>query len=206
MGAGSYGGDHFAVHDAAGRVYFMQAARSFSARDRRVLLDASGAPCVGMAQKMLSLKPTWLVYRGGAFDDASLVAQVKSHFTLMTPSVSVYLNDGDTESDFKLRGDFRWGARRPAAAVRASADNGQFAFEEGAAVRVVSSIKVFHVPKQPEVELEGMTGTVKKIAALHKGQVLSANLQYRVQFATKVGDADVKFFAHLAEEELEAAA
>jgi hypothetical protein len=64
-------------------------------------------------------------------------------------------------------------------------------------VRVVSPVKVFHVPKQPEVQLEGMTGTVKKIAALHKGQVLSANLQYRVQFATQVNGADVKFFAHL---------
>jgi hypothetical protein len=38
---------------------------------------------------------------------------------------------------------------------------------------------------------------VKKIAALHKGAVLSANLQYRVQFQTSVGGNDVKFFAHL---------
>jgi hypothetical protein len=87
--------------------------------------------------------------------------------------------------------------RRAALCVRAAADNGQFAFEEGAAVKVVAPIKVYHVPKHPEVQLEGMKGTVKKVAALHKGQVLSANLQYRVQFLTQIGGADVKFFAHL---------
>lgn len=38
---------------------------------------------------------------------------------------------------------------------------------------------------------------MKKIAALHKGAVLSANLQYRVQFQTSVNGNDVKFFAHL---------
>lgn len=106
MGASSYGGDNFAVTDTQGRVYFYQAARTFSARDRRVLLDASGQPVVGMARKHLALKPTWLVYRGGSFSDAALVARVASNFSL-APSVSVYLNDGDAESDFKLRGDFR---------------------------------------------------------------------------------------------------
>lgn len=44
---------------------------------------------------------------------------------------------------------------------------------------------------------QGLEGTVKKIAALHKGAVLSANLQYRVQFVTAVNGNDVKFFAHL---------
>lgn len=97
-------------------------------------------------------------------------------------------------------------AARPRAPllVRAAADNGQFAYEEGAKVKVVAPIKVYHVPKQPEVELEGLEGVVKKIAALHKGAVLSATMQYRVQFQTQVNGADVKFFAHLAEEEIAA--
>jgi hypothetical protein len=76
--------------------------------------------------------------------------------------------------------------------VRAAAENGQFAFEEGATVKVTAPIKVFHVPKNPEVQLEGMVGTVKKIAALHKGALMSATMQYRVQFTEPV-----KFFAHL---------
>ncbi|KIY97627.1 Ferredoxin-thioredoxin reductase, variable chain [Monoraphidium neglectum] len=96
-------------------------------------------------------------------------------------------------------------ALRVAQAPFKAADNGQFAFAEGAKVRVKDAIKVYHVPKTPELELQGLEGTVKKIAALHKGAVLSANLQYRVQFQTSVGGNDVKFFAHLAEDEIEAA-
>jgi hypothetical protein len=38
--------------------------------------------------------------------------------------------------------------------VRATADNGQFAFAEGAKVRVKDAIKVYHVPKTPELELQ----------------------------------------------------
>lgn len=178
-------------------------------------------------------------------------------------------------------------ARRPrAVVVRAAADNGGFAFAEGARVKVTTPIKVFHVPKHAEVELEGaravcrcllfrqlisgrahtavcdlawccppsatptttsgisnnassraqlsegqpsslctiesslctmdsslcntahilghaipnlpgMEGTVKKIAALHKGMVTSATMEYRVQFQTELDGAAVKFFAHL---------
>lgn len=97
--------------------------------------------------------------------------------------------------------------RLRAVAARAGADNGNFAFAEGARVRVTAPVKVYHVPKVPEVQLEGMEGTVKKIAALHKGALLSANLQYRVQFEAPVGEEGkaVKFFAHLAEEEIAAA-
>lgn len=75
--------------------------------------------------------------------------------------------------------------------------NGGFAFAEGARVKVVAPVRVYHVPKHPEVALEGLEGTVKKIAALHKGAVLSANLQYRVQFEAQLDGAAVKFFAHL---------
>lgn len=88
-------------------------------------------------------------------------------------------------------------SRRPRTTVRATAENGQFAFEEGAAVKVKEPIIVYHVPKYPEVQLQGLTGTVKKIAALHKGAVLSANLQYRVQFEANLEGSNVKFFAHL---------
>ncbi|KIZ03657.1 hypothetical protein MNEG_4300 [Monoraphidium neglectum] len=74
--------------------------------DKRVLMDASGQSVVGMAKKLLSMKPTWIMYRGASFAQGTQVAVVKAHHSL-TPSVSVYLNDGDKESDFKIRGNFR---------------------------------------------------------------------------------------------------
>lgn len=83
--------------------------------------------------------------------------------------------------------------------VAASSDNGAaFAIPEGARIKVVKPVKVYHAPKQPQgVDLEGLEGTVTKHAALFKGKVLSLNLPYKVQFETKVEGAPVKFFAHL---------
>jgi hypothetical protein len=112
VGLGGVSADHFSVADAqTGAVWFRQAASVFSARGRRALLDGTtGAPVCAMRAKTLSLKPTWLVYRGGSCDDASaLVASVRAHVAA-SASASVYLNDGDDESDYKLRGDFRCAA------------------------------------------------------------------------------------------------
>jgi hypothetical protein len=84
--------------------------------------------------------------------------------------------------------------------ARADAGNGSTnAFAEGAKVKVVKPIKVYHVPKAPAsgIDLEGMEGEVIKNATLFKGKVLSANLPYVVKFTTNVGGSDVKFQAHL---------
>jgi hypothetical protein len=50
-----------------------------------MLLDASGAPVAGMAKKLVALKQTWVVYRGGRFDDGARAAIVKANLLSLTP-------------------------------------------------------------------------------------------------------------------------
>ncbi|XP_022763870.1 ferredoxin-thioredoxin reductase, variable chain-like [Durio zibethinus] len=74
----------------------------------------------------------------------------------------------------------------------------------GAKVRVKVPLKVYHVPRVPEVDLTGMEGVIKQYAGLWKGKRISANLPYKVEFLEEIeGRGPVKFFAHLKEEELE---
>ncbi len=66
------------------------------------------------------------------------------------------------------------------------------AIPDGAKVKVVKPIKVFHVPKHAELDLQGLEGTVQKNASQYKGKTLSANLPIVVKFETPA-----KFLAHL---------
>ncbi|CAN6465399.1 unnamed protein product [Victoria cruziana] len=73
----------------------------------------------------------------------------------------------------------------------------------GARVRVKIPLKVYHVPKVAELDLNGMEGEVKDNVSVWKGKHISANLPFKVQFATQVDGRDIKFFAHLREDEFE---
>ncbi|KAL0464446.1 UNVERIFIED_CONTAM: Ferredoxin-thioredoxin reductase, variable chain [Sesamum latifolium] len=77
----------------------------------------------------------------------------------------------------------------------------------GARVRVKEPVKVYHVPKVPELELTGKIGVLKQYVGVHKGKKISANLPYKVEFvADEVLGRDgnpVKFTAHLREDEFE---
>ncbi|KAJ0094995.1 hypothetical protein Patl1_14935 [Pistacia atlantica] len=74
----------------------------------------------------------------------------------------------------------------------------------GAKVRVKVPLKVYHVPRVPEVDLTGMEGVLKQNVAVFKGKKISANMPYKVQFVTQVeGRGPVKFFAHLKEDEFD---
>ncbi|KAK9275426.1 hypothetical protein L1049_022691 [Liquidambar formosana] len=74
----------------------------------------------------------------------------------------------------------------------------------GARVRVKGPLKVFHVPRVPEVDLTGMEGVLKQYVGLWKGKRISANFPFKVEFRTEIeGRGSVKFFAHLKEEEFE---
>ncbi|XP_062108024.1 ferredoxin-thioredoxin reductase, variable chain-like [Humulus lupulus] len=74
----------------------------------------------------------------------------------------------------------------------------------GARVRVKVPLKVYHVPKVPEIDLMGMEGEIKQYVAIWKGKQISANLPYKVQFVTEVeGRGAVKLLAHLKEDEFE---
>ncbi|CAN4080580.1 unnamed protein product [Withania somnifera] len=76
----------------------------------------------------------------------------------------------------------------------------------GSKVRVKVPLKVYHVPKVPELDLDGRIGTLKQYVAVYKGKQISANLPYKVEFV--VDDLEgrsgpVKFSAHLKEDEFE---
>ncbi|KAH6836911.1 hypothetical protein C2S53_011059 [Perilla frutescens var. hirtella] len=77
----------------------------------------------------------------------------------------------------------------------------------GSKVRVKVPLKVYHVPKLPEIDLTGRVGLLKQYVAVFKGKRISANLPYKVEFvAEEVSGRDgkpVKFSAHLREDEFE---
>ncbi|KAI3498157.1 hypothetical protein L1887_33926 [Cichorium endivia] len=76
----------------------------------------------------------------------------------------------------------------------------------GARVRVKVPLKVYHIPKVPEVELNGKEGKIKDNISVWKGKHISATFPYKIEFFEKLegrGDAPVKFFAHLREDEFE---
>uniref|UniRef100_A0A2P2IS21 Uncharacterized protein MANES_16G040000 n=1 Tax=Rhizophora mucronata TaxID=61149 RepID=A0A2P2IS21_RHIMU len=74
----------------------------------------------------------------------------------------------------------------------------------GARVRVKAPLKVYHVPRVPEVDLTGLEGHLKQYVGLWKGKRISANLPYKVEFVVDIqGRGPVKFLAHLKEDEFE---
>lgn len=74
----------------------------------------------------------------------------------------------------------------------------------GARVRVKVPLKVYHVPRVPELDLTGMEGHLKQYVGVWKGKRISANLPFKVEFVIPLQDrGPVKFFAHLKEDEFE---
>lgn len=75
----------------------------------------------------------------------------------------------------------------------------------GARVRVKVPLKVYHVAKAPELDLNGMEGVIKLYAGLWEGKRISANLPFKVEFFVSIEGQSkpVKFFAHLKEDEFE---
>ncbi|XP_010421150.1 PREDICTED: ferredoxin-thioredoxin reductase, variable chain-like [Camelina sativa] len=74
----------------------------------------------------------------------------------------------------------------------------------GSRVRVTAPLKVYHVNRVPEVDLEGMEGKLKDYVSVWKGKRVSANLPYKVEFFIEVeGRSPVKFVSHLKDDEFE---
>ncbi|EOA21657.1 hypothetical protein CARUB_v10002077mg [Capsella rubella] len=74
----------------------------------------------------------------------------------------------------------------------------------GSRVRVTAPLKVYHVNRVPEVDLEGMEGKLKDYVSVWKGKRISANLPYKVEFFKEIeGRGPVKFVAHLKDDEFE---
>lgn len=75
--------------------------------------------------------------------------------------------------------------------------------QPGAKIRVKVPLTVYHVMKTPEFNLEGLEGEVKEVLGIFKGKTISANLPFKVQFVTEVDGKQVKFFAHLKDDEFD---
>ncbi|CAI0444083.1 unnamed protein product [Linum tenue] len=103
----------------------------------------------------------------------------------------------------------RWRRRQPVCcevAVRSSSDSATSSEHRiGARVRVTAPLKVYHVPRVPEVDLTGMEGVLKQYVGLWKDKTISANLPYKVEFLIEVQgrSSPVKFSAHLRDDEFE---
>lgn len=65
--------------------------------------------------------------------------------------------------------------------------------------------QVYHVPKTPELDISGMTGTVTAVVTHHKGVEISATMPYRVSLDVPApeGGKAPKVIVHLAGGELE---
>lgn len=74
--------------------------------------------------------------------------------------------------------------------------------EAGTRIRVLGPLKVFHVPKHPELDIGGFEGQVKEVVTTFKGKPVSATFPFKVQLVTP-GEEGRKFFAHLKEDEFE---
>lgn len=101
---GMFRNDDFNITDTSGRPFFRLAAAAFSVGGRRQLLDANNMPLLNMEKKMLSFRGRWFMTRA---DTGARVAELKPALMSLTPSITVYLNDGDREPDFEIKGDFR---------------------------------------------------------------------------------------------------
>jgi len=75
----------------------------------------------------------------------------------------------------------------------------------GRRVRVTAPLRVYHVLKAPDLDIQGMEGVVKQYVCVWKGKRVTANLPFKVGFQLVVEGQPkpVRFFTHLREDEFE---
>uniref|UniRef100_A0A0A9GNG0 Ferredoxin thioredoxin reductase alpha chain domain-containing protein n=1 Tax=Arundo donax TaxID=35708 RepID=A0A0A9GNG0_ARUDO len=75
----------------------------------------------------------------------------------------------------------------------------------GRRVRVTAPLRVYHVVKAPDLDIQGMEGVVKQYVGVWKGKRITANLPFKVEFHLDVEGQPkpVRFFVHLREDEFE---
>ncbi|CAJ2665249.1 ferredoxin-thioredoxin reductase variable chain-like protein [Trifolium pratense] len=86
-------------------------------------------------------------------------------------------------------------------------EEGESQTKIGARVRVKVPLKVYHVPKVPEIDLTGREGHIKQNVSFWKdNKRISANLPYKVEFIAndiQGPRGPLKFVAHLRDDEFE---
>ncbi|KAL4425148.1 hypothetical protein ABPG77_008253 [Micractinium sp. CCAP 211/92] len=99
----SLSGDSFTVTGEDGRVWYKVDAKMFSMREKKAIVDASGRPVAGLKKKLVALKPTLQLFRGGDFEHP--VATIRQKMMTIKPSVVVTL-EGQEEASYKAKGNF----------------------------------------------------------------------------------------------------
>lgn len=91
-------GDQYTIKDAAGNDVFRVSGQVLSIGDRLAFEDMSGRELAFIEQKLLRLRPTYEVYRGG-----QLFAEVVRELSLFKSRFSV---DVPGPNDYEVRGNF----------------------------------------------------------------------------------------------------
>ena len=75
----------------------------------------------------------------------------------------------------------------------------------GKRVRVTAPLRVYHVVKAPDLDIQGMEGVIKQYVGVWKGKRITANFPFKVEFQLTVETQPkpVKLFVHLREDEFE---
>ncbi|KAJ1280119.1 hypothetical protein BS78_04G207200 [Paspalum vaginatum] len=75
----------------------------------------------------------------------------------------------------------------------------------GRRVRVTAPLRVHHVLKAPDLDVQGMEGVVKQYVGVWKGKRITANLPFKIEFQLAIDGQPkpVRFFVHLREDEFE---
>ncbi|KAL6911739.1 hypothetical protein ACP4OV_000544 [Aristida adscensionis] len=75
----------------------------------------------------------------------------------------------------------------------------------GRRVRVTAPLRVHHIVKAPDLDIQGMEGVVKQYVGVWKGKRITANLPFKIecQIAVEGQPKPVRFFVHLREDEFE---
>ncbi|KAK1618379.1 hypothetical protein QYE76_023896 [Lolium multiflorum] len=86
-----------------------------------------------------------------------------------------------------------------------AAEEAEHAPKIGRRVRVTAPLRVYHVVKAPDLDVQGLEGVIKQYVGVWKGKRITANFPFKVEFQVAV-DAQpkpVKLFVHLREDEFE---
>uniref|UniRef100_A0ACD5YT90 Uncharacterized protein n=1 Tax=Avena sativa TaxID=4498 RepID=A0ACD5YT90_AVESA len=75
----------------------------------------------------------------------------------------------------------------------------------GKRVRVTAPLRVYHVVKAPDLDIQGLEGVIKQYVGVWKGKRITANFPFKVEFqvAVETQPKPVKLFVHLREDEFE---
>ena len=72
--------------------------------EKRTLIDANQIPCLTLKKAIFSFGTKWTAYRGGETTQKLFTVQPK--IFSFSPQINIFLDDGDNEPDFKVKGSW----------------------------------------------------------------------------------------------------